>query len=65
MAKFHLSCMVTVSAYTVVTADSIDEAIREAAERQAVIGGSGSGADETESWVIEEADGSPRDIHAS
>lgn len=65
MTEFKLSCVVTVSAYTVVSADNLDEAIRLSAERQVVIGGPGHGEAENDSWVIEDADGSPADIHES
>lgn len=39
------------------------EAVAIVEERQAVIGGLHSGANENESWVIEEADGSVANIH--
>ena len=62
MAKFSLSAMVSVSAYTVVEADTLEEAIKEAQDRYATIGGVGSGADPHSEWVIEEADGEPTNI---
>jgi len=61
--KFYLCSAVTVSAYTSVEADSLQEAIQLAKDRDVVIGGIGSGADENESWIIEEPDGTPNEIH--
>lgn len=63
--KFNLSAAVTVSAWTVVEAESLDEAIAKSANRQAVLGGIGSGALPEESWIIEDADGDPMNIHES
>jgi uncharacterized protein YaiE (UPF0345 family) len=57
MPKFHLTASVTVSAYTVVEAATLDDAIAEAEERHIVIGGINSGESHDESWVIEDADG--------
>ena len=64
MPKFELSCSVTVSAYTTVEAETLEKAIQIAEGRQVVLGGPGCGESEDESWIIEEADGSPADIHA-
>lgn len=63
MPKFRLSGVVTVSAYTVVQAPTLAEAIAIAEDRQAVIGGAGTLVDENECWIIEEADGMAEDIH--
>jgi hypothetical protein len=54
---------VTVSAYTVVEADTLEEAMRIAEKRVPVIGGPSSGEEETESWIIDDADGMPENIH--
>lgn len=62
MPGFNLSAAVTVSAYTVVEADTLEEAIELSQERHPVIGGLQSGADENESWIIEDADGEATDI---
>jgi hypothetical protein len=59
---FSLGCEVTVSAYTTVEADSLEEALKLAEDREVVIGGICSGTDEREQWVIDEADGSPLNI---
>lgn len=63
MPRFRLSATVGVSAYTIVDAETLTEAIKIANGRVAVLGGTGSGSDETEDWIIEDADGSPQDIH--
>jgi hypothetical protein len=63
MKVFQLSAAVTVSAYTVVEAETLEEAIRIAEGRSVQLGGNGSGAYADESWIIEDADGAPQDIH--
>lgn len=62
MASFKFGCVVTVSAFTVVEADTLEEAEEIAKARDAAIGGNGSGIDETEYFIIEDCDGSPREI---
>lgn len=62
MPKFELVSHVTVSAYTTVEAESVEEALAIAADRNVVIGGIGSGEDEEETWLIESADGLPENI---
>lgn len=63
--NFQLSCQVTVSAYTVVEADTLEEAMEIAKDRTVGIArnydSSGQAADE---WVIEEGDGEPKEISA-
>jgi hypothetical protein len=61
--KFKLTCQVTVSAYTEVEADTLEEAIEEAKAREVVLEGPGSRADVTQQWVIDEADGECTNIH--
>lgn len=63
MALFKLGCRVTVSAYTEVEADTLEEAIKEAEGRDVVISGLHSGNGPDEAWIIDDADGSPEDIH--
>jgi hypothetical protein len=63
MPKFHLADHITVSAYTVVEAETIEDAIKTAEGRLAVIGGPGSGYEDDEHWIIEEADGEVENIH--
>lgn len=65
MKQFRLSCVVGVSALTIVEANTLEEAVVIAEGRAVVIGGHGTGTDETEEWIIEEADGMPTDIHAA
>ena len=62
MPKFKLTSAVTVSAFTTVEADTLEDAIALAEDRPVVIGGINSGEDPLESWIIEEADGSALDI---
>lgn len=62
MPKYSLSCRVTVSAYTNVEADSLEEAIEAAVNREVVLSGRG-GEDADEEWIIDDADGLPEDIH--
>jgi hypothetical protein len=61
--KFNLSCAVTVSAYTIVEAETLAEAIVIAERRDVLIGGNNSGTSPEESWIIEEADGAPQNIN--
>ena len=63
MPEFNLSAAVGVSAYTTVEADTLEEAIAIAERREVVLGGVGSGARPEESWVVEECDGEPENIH--
>ena len=53
----RLSGHITVSTYTDVEAQSLEEAKTIAASREAVIGDRRSGALSEETWVVEEADG--------
>lgn len=62
MPRYNLSCAVTVSAYTVVEADSLEEAIELAESREMVIGGVHTGTDPDKQWIVDEVDGSPENI---
>ena len=62
MATFNLSAVVTVSTYTTVEADTLEEAIEIAEEREVEMGGIQSGVDYNESWVVEEIDGTANHI---
>lgn len=62
MPTFELSAKVTVSAFTKVEADSLEEAIKIAHGREVVIGGLHSGTCDDESWIIDDADGEAFDI---
>ena len=54
--------MVTVSAYTIVEAESMEKALEMGAEREAVIGDERFGNDARSEWIICEADGEPQNI---
>lgn len=60
---YKLGASVTVSAYTEVEAESLEEAIEIAETREVEIGTKRSGVDHEEVWAITEADGEPQDIH--
>lgn len=62
MPVFKLSAKVTVSAYTEVEAETEADAKAEAESRDVVIGGIHTGNLPTESWIIEDADGSAEEI---
>jgi hypothetical protein len=62
MMQFNLACTVTVSAYTSVEADSLEEAIDIARERDVELHFNGSGTSEDEVWCVEGADGCPTGI---
>jgi len=62
MPVFKLGCRVTVSAYTEVNAATLEDAIKDAAKRDVVIGGIHSGYSHSECWIIEDADGEPEGI---
>lgn len=62
MPIYKFSAKVTVSAYTEVEADTEEEARAEAESRDVVLGGLNSGNEPDESWIIDDADGTPEDI---
>ena len=62
MATFNLSAAVTVSAYTEVEADSLEEAIKIASDRGCELGFNGCGYVATDYWIIDSVDGMPVDI---
>ncbi len=62
MTTFKLSAGITVSAYTTVEAETEAEAIEIARDREAAIGGHGTGIEDTEYWIIDDADGMPESI---
>ena len=59
MAKFMLNAAVTVSAYTEVEADTIEEAIKIASDRECELGFNGCGYECNDYWIIDAADGMP------
>ncbi len=62
MPDFRFTAEVTVSATTIISADNEEEAVEIAESRDVEIGGIGSDIFETETWVIEDADGSPQNV---
>jgi hypothetical protein len=62
MAKFLMSAAVTVSAYTEVEAETLEEAIEIASDRTCELSFNGCGYEADDCWLIEYADGSPYDI---
>lgn len=62
MAKYNLTALVVVSACVTVEADSLEEAIELAKEREVVLEVVGSGARQAEVWILDDADGLPTDI---
>lgn len=62
MKTFHLAGTVTVSAYTTVEADTLEEAIRIAEHRPVEF--AGGPHRRSEWWLVEDIDGSPTEIEA-
>ena len=58
MPQFNLSAMITVSAYTTVEAETLEEAISIAKSREAVNGALG-GHSEKDLWIVDDIDGEP------
>lgn len=61
--KFNLSAKVTVSTYTTIEAETLEEAISISGDRDVAIGGNCSGESENYSWIVEEIDGEPKGIY--
>ena len=59
---YRLNAIVTVSAYTEVEADTLEEAIEEAELRPVELGFNGCGYTPDEVWLIKDADGVPYKI---
>lgn len=62
MAKFKLVANVTISVYTEVEAESLEEAISIAEERELMPIVHSGGESEEDTWMCDELDGSPMDI---
>lgn len=61
--EYTITAKVTISTYTTVVADSEEEAIKIASERdQKMSFINNSGLEEDEQWTIDEIDGSPFDL---
>ena len=65
MPKFILTAQVTVSTYTAIEAETLEEAIKISEDRDVVIGGNCSGESEEFSWIVEEIDGEPENIRSA
>ena len=65
MPKFKLIAEVVVSAFTIVEADTLEDAIEAAKDRAVEIGGINAGVSERDVWVIEESDGLSQKIRAN
>ena len=64
MKKFNLSAKVTISISTVVEANSLEEALKIANEREGIEKyDSWEHDEENESWIADEYDGAPFDIY--
>ena len=63
MPKFELSCSVTVSAYTRVKANTLEEAITIAKDREMAIGGIHNRDEVDDVWIVDDIDGLPMNIH--
>jgi hypothetical protein len=63
MTKFKLNSEITISAYTEVEADTLEEAIEIAKERSTMEIPINSLADVSEEWIVDEIDGMPVNIH--
>lgn len=63
--KYRVEAKITIGTWTMVDADSKEEAIRIAEERDEKMSFiNNSGLDEKEAWIIQEIDGEPFDLHA-
>ncbi len=61
--KYKITGHVTVSCYCEVEADSEEQAREKASALGAALGGTNSGNQPDEWWIIEEADGTPEITH--
>lgn len=64
MPKFTLHATITVSAYCVVEAATLEEAVKKSEDLPAELSFNGSGNSAEDAWLVEEADGMPTNIHA-
>lgn len=62
MPLFKLNAHVTVSAYTEIEAETLEQAITEAQSRSVEIGDERSGYSRREHWLVMDADGEPMGI---
>jgi hypothetical protein len=63
MKEFNLTAKITITAFTTIEAESLEEAIKLANERQDMMSIASNNGDTPDvSWMIEELDGVPYDI---
>lgn len=63
--EYRVEAKITIGTWTIVEAESKEEAIRIAEERDEKMSFiNNSGLDENEAWIIEEMDGEPFDLNA-
>ena len=65
MTKFRLTANVTISVYTEVEADTLEEAIEIAKERDLMVIVGTGGDTKTNAWMTDELDGMPENITQS
>jgi len=63
MKEFLISAKVTVSVYTKVEAETLEEAIEIANDRTPMSIIANGGDNEDENWMLDEIDGEPFDLH--
>ena len=63
MAKFNLEAKITISVHTVVEANSIEDAIKIAEQRDDILHSTYQNGDPNKHWIVDEFDGLPMDIH--
>ena len=63
MTKFRLTANVTISVYTEVEAETLDEAIKLADDRSLMDVVQSGGDSEKYTWMCDELDGTPYDIN--
>jgi hypothetical protein len=63
MEEYLISAKVTVSVYTKVEAETLEEAIEIAKDRTPMSVTSNGGDNEEENWMLDEIDGEPFDLH--
>ncbi len=60
--KYRFTSEITVSSVTEVEADSYEEAMEIAEDREGALDFNGAGVSINESWVVDDIDGSPNNI---
>lgn len=63
MNQFTISAKVTISVYTKVEAETLEEAIAIAGGRMPMSIIPNGGDNEDENWMVDEIDGTPYDLH--